>query len=420
MTPGPRRRGAGRRRTPRLLDNVVLHVDWNQASIDSNRVCRDGDQPGDYVQWNPIELAYLHDWNVDLRAGRHATSSRCSPRSGVALELRQRPAHRDRLPHGQGLAVRHRGARLARRRPQALLRRVLRRARRAARRDARRAAACEGSGHALQTAPTARRHGGVLLGGAARCPQGASRSDTAGRRGLAGAARRGARAARRRAAAQPRAGAPRRRAPSTSGASTRSRCPTSWRSKPGTETTLRGALGRRARAPQPGDRRRVLRRRGRSARLDQREQRGQGIPRGLLQRGDQPRLARLLVDRRHLRGRHGRRALPASPPSAATSASGSSYGAFIAPLGHIAARLHAHRQPGATGTARRARTSRSSSSAPTPDSRPARTDRPTPIRRRSSSCRRTSPAGTMITLTPVGSAGALAADGRGASRRGRR
>jgi len=46
------------------LKNVLLHIDWNQASIDSNRVCRDGDVPGDYVQWNPLELAYLHDWNA--------------------------------------------------------------------------------------------------------------------------------------------------------------------------------------------------------------------------------------------------------------------------------------------------------------------------------------------------------------------
>jgi transketolase len=46
------------------LGNVVLHVDWNQASIDSNRVCRDGGNPGDYVQWTPAELAYLNDWNV--------------------------------------------------------------------------------------------------------------------------------------------------------------------------------------------------------------------------------------------------------------------------------------------------------------------------------------------------------------------
>lgn len=46
------------------LGNVILHVDWNQASIDSNRVCRDGELPGDYVQWNPIEFAIFHDWNV--------------------------------------------------------------------------------------------------------------------------------------------------------------------------------------------------------------------------------------------------------------------------------------------------------------------------------------------------------------------
>ncbi len=46
------------------LDNVVLHLDWNQASIDSDRVCRDDGRPGDYVQWTPQELFHLHDWNV--------------------------------------------------------------------------------------------------------------------------------------------------------------------------------------------------------------------------------------------------------------------------------------------------------------------------------------------------------------------
>jgi transketolase len=46
------------------LSNIVMHLDWNQASIDSNHVCRDGEVPGEYVQWNPIELAYVHDWNV--------------------------------------------------------------------------------------------------------------------------------------------------------------------------------------------------------------------------------------------------------------------------------------------------------------------------------------------------------------------
>jgi transketolase len=46
------------------LWNVVLHVDWNQASIDSNQVCREEDRRGDYVQWSPHELLYMHDWNV--------------------------------------------------------------------------------------------------------------------------------------------------------------------------------------------------------------------------------------------------------------------------------------------------------------------------------------------------------------------
>jgi transketolase len=48
------------------LRNLVVHVDWNQASIDSNRVCRDGRDAGEYVQWNPVEFAYLHDWNAIL------------------------------------------------------------------------------------------------------------------------------------------------------------------------------------------------------------------------------------------------------------------------------------------------------------------------------------------------------------------
>jgi transketolase len=46
------------------LDNAILHLDWNQASIDSDRVCRSESGPGDYVQWDPAELFWLHDWNV--------------------------------------------------------------------------------------------------------------------------------------------------------------------------------------------------------------------------------------------------------------------------------------------------------------------------------------------------------------------
>lgn len=44
--------------------NIIFHADWNQAAIDSNRVCADANGPGDYVQWAPAELLYLNDWNV--------------------------------------------------------------------------------------------------------------------------------------------------------------------------------------------------------------------------------------------------------------------------------------------------------------------------------------------------------------------
>jgi transketolase len=46
------------------LSNAVIHVDWNQSSIDSDAVTREGTTPGDYVQWDPKEFFYLQDWNV--------------------------------------------------------------------------------------------------------------------------------------------------------------------------------------------------------------------------------------------------------------------------------------------------------------------------------------------------------------------
>src|SRR5512146_909441 len=36
------------------LSNAIVHLDWNQASIDSDRVCREDATPGDYVQWTPV------------------------------------------------------------------------------------------------------------------------------------------------------------------------------------------------------------------------------------------------------------------------------------------------------------------------------------------------------------------------------
>jgi transketolase len=63
MTPGRVHEALAAAATARLY-NAVLHVDWNQASIDSNHVCRYNGEAGDYVQWNPMELLYTHDWNV--------------------------------------------------------------------------------------------------------------------------------------------------------------------------------------------------------------------------------------------------------------------------------------------------------------------------------------------------------------------
>ncbi len=63
MTPGRVAEALAAAGTARL-DNLFVHVDWNQSSIDSDRVCREGGLPGDYVQWDPCELFLLHDWNV--------------------------------------------------------------------------------------------------------------------------------------------------------------------------------------------------------------------------------------------------------------------------------------------------------------------------------------------------------------------
>jgi transketolase len=46
------------------LDNIILHLDWNQASIDSDRVTAENGKPGDYAAWTPAELLYINGFNV--------------------------------------------------------------------------------------------------------------------------------------------------------------------------------------------------------------------------------------------------------------------------------------------------------------------------------------------------------------------
>jgi transketolase len=104
------------------LENVVMHIDWNQSSIDSDRVTREGDLRGDYVQWDPASLFRLHDWNVisvadgtDLRAiaGAHQRALTESGGKPTAIIYRTRKGWKygieGRASHGAGHKLCSRG-----------------------------------------------------------------------------------------------------------------------------------------------------------------------------------------------------------------------------------------------------------------------------------------------------------------------
>ncbi len=46
------------------LDNLIFHLDWNQASIESDKVTAEGGLRGDYTCWTPAELFYINGFNV--------------------------------------------------------------------------------------------------------------------------------------------------------------------------------------------------------------------------------------------------------------------------------------------------------------------------------------------------------------------
>ncbi|RMG48623.1 MAG: hypothetical protein D6718_01485 [Acidobacteria bacterium] len=86
LTPGRASEALAAAGTARL-GNLVVHVDWNQASIDTDRVCREADRPGDYVQWDPAELFALHDWNVvRVPDGRDLASVLAGQRLALSLD----------------------------------------------------------------------------------------------------------------------------------------------------------------------------------------------------------------------------------------------------------------------------------------------------------------------------------------------
>lgn len=70
--------------------NAILHLDWNQASIDVNHVCADKEGPGDYVQWNPAELFHTHDWNVIyVEDGHNFTQVMAAQKLALSLKATQ-------------------------------------------------------------------------------------------------------------------------------------------------------------------------------------------------------------------------------------------------------------------------------------------------------------------------------------------
>ncbi len=68
------------------LTNVIVHVDWNQSSIDSDHVTREGKERGDYVQWDPAELFAMHDWNV-ISVGDGSDFRQIAAAQQMALQL---------------------------------------------------------------------------------------------------------------------------------------------------------------------------------------------------------------------------------------------------------------------------------------------------------------------------------------------
>ena len=88
------------------LDNLVLHLDWNQASIDSERVTGDEKGPGDYVPWKPQDLLRVHGWNVvDAGDGRRIERVLAAQRAALGLANGRPTAVVYRTVKGEGYGI---------------------------------------------------------------------------------------------------------------------------------------------------------------------------------------------------------------------------------------------------------------------------------------------------------------------------
>jgi transketolase len=318
------------------LGNVVLHIDWNQSSIDSNRVCREGNVPGEYVQWTPVELAYLHDWNVILVPdGFDWQQIAKAQQIALAQDNGQPTAIVYRTVKGWRYGIEGR--------------------------------ASHGAGHALCSAgffaavapllPKEATHLPCCDGVPQRCNVGNDSSvveqcywETLGAIRNALAARRttvDALAARLRTARQrldsrrrePRTGAPRVEAVYEIATRTSTESPPDLILRPGSKTTLREELGRILNYYNRASGGALLVASADLLASTSVNKIGEGFPPGFYHRRENPQARQLSV------GGICEDAMTAMLAGISTFGGhigvGSSYGAFSAPLGHIAARLHA-------------------------------------------------------------------------------
>ncbi|MEK7389021.1 MAG: hypothetical protein AAB036_04930 [Elusimicrobiota bacterium] len=88
------------------LENLIVHLDWNQASIDSDRVCGAEGKPGDYVPWEPRALFTLHGWNVVYAGDGHSfTRVLAAQREASALHNGRPTAVIYRTVKGKGYGI---------------------------------------------------------------------------------------------------------------------------------------------------------------------------------------------------------------------------------------------------------------------------------------------------------------------------
>lgn len=319
------------------LDNVYLHVDWNQASIDSDHVCRDGRRPGDYVQWDPRELCYLHDWNViEVADGRDLGQVALAQRTALTMATTQPTAIVYRTVKGWKYGIEGR--------------------------------ASHGAGHAMCSDGFYRALAALGEDAAAlpRCPRGEQRCTAAGADGAAvreecfwtaleivrarvAAERemgeilarrtRAARDALERRGRRPRPSAPDIGALYRIAARFSDRIPEDLRLVPGTTTTLRAELGKALNFLNRASAGAVLTAAADLLGSTSVDLVAEGFPPGYWNRRHNP-TARLLaiggICEDAISG-----VLSGVSTYGRSIGVGSSYGAFMAPLGHVAARLHA-------------------------------------------------------------------------------